>query len=104
NFGGEGWPGQKAWLIPADRLAARYELGAAVLGELSPWGLLEKPAQPDSRLDPVPSSVTELAALLDVASGLDLSQIAKDVKKAPEAVRSREAIRRILATAQYQVA
>jgi uncharacterized protein (DUF1800 family) len=110
NFGGEGWPGQDAWVTPADRLAARFQLGTALFGGKSPWGLnpqasasstgsvaaLPKPVQQ--------SNTADLIARLDPGPGLNVQEIESHVAKVPAAERAQEAIRKVLATPEYQIA
>src|SRR5262249_38020463 len=74
NFGGEGGPGQDAWLSPADRLASRYQLGKVLLGD----AILKETA------------VDALAARLDAAPGIDTRQIARQVAKTAPDARVRE--------------
>lgn len=79
--GAEGWAGQQTWLDPADRLAARYELGD-ILAKADLRGV----------------SIRDCIDRLDPAPGLDRRSIERNSKQA------RDAARQVLATPESQVA
>ena len=120
SFGDAGWRGQDAWIDPPERLAVRYQLGRVLTtGALPDLGIVEsgaagapraaayvgeryRRADPDvllDRLDPAPGIDLPATAV----PGIDLPALA-----APDATdaaaRAREAIRRIVATPEYQLA
>ncbi|MEQ1945985.1 MAG: DUF1800 family protein [Bryobacteraceae bacterium] len=110
NFGGDGWPGQEAWLAPTERLAARYQLGAALFGGTTPWGLLplavSAQAGTPGRL---PNTVQEapisaLVSRLDPAPGMDASVLERSLSAIPAEKRAQQAVIKILAMPEYQVA
>ena len=107
SLGAEGWKGQDAWLQPAERLAARYALGNTLAGDGLPWGL--RPGRQTlsnaSALDAVSHwTLKDVAVGLDVAPGLDRKQIEQQLRGIAAERRTAEAIRRVMATPEYQVA
>ncbi|MCY4077933.1 MAG: DUF1800 family protein [Acidobacteria bacterium] len=121
GFGDAGWPGQDAWIDPPERLAVRYQLGNVLAtGALPDLGIVESeatgaaraavdvgeryrradPAVLLDRLDPAPG--IHPAAL--TAPGIDLPALTGPGGATDAAARAREAIRRIVATPEYQLA
>jgi uncharacterized protein (DUF1800 family) len=64
NLGAQGWPGQRAWLDPADRLVARYDLADAIFGEEN---LRRSSRDWFTQLDPAPG-LTRARAIRDVVA------------------------------------
>ena len=121
GFGDAGWPGQDAWIDPPERLAVRYQLGNVLAtGALPDLGIVESeatgaaraaadvgeryrradPAVLLDRLDPAPG--IDPAAL--TAPSIDLPALTAPGGATDAAARAREAIRRIVATPEYQLA
>ncbi len=109
---GEGtWPGGDGWVTPPDRLLVRYQLPAALAGQMPAFGLAA--ARPDgaTRNTSIPlhqslekTPLNELAARLDPAPGLDLGRIARAARSMPRSAAQNEVIRRVMTTPQYQLA
>jgi uncharacterized protein (DUF1800 family) len=97
NGGEGGWPGQEAWVKPADRLVVRYQLARVLAGQPLQLGI----GQPATR--PTQPTVTRrllagitgraLVARLDPAPGVSASGVADG-----------DVIERVMATPQYQLA
>ncbi len=109
NFGGDGWPGQTAWLNPSERLAARYELGVALSGGTSRWGLNPAAQSVGAGRMALPKSVADSSARallerLDPAPGIDAGQLEASVSTLGTEARSQQIIRRVLASPEYQIA
>ncbi|MBV9503657.1 MAG: DUF1800 family protein [Acidobacteriia bacterium] len=108
NFGGEGWPGQEEWTNPPERLAARYQLGAALCGGDTSWGLLPETPVPSTApavvSKPLDRPLPSILRRLDPAPGIDTAVLERSVKAVPPAKRSQEMVRRVLATPEYQLA
>ena len=121
GFGDASWPGQDAWIAPPERLAVRYQLGSVLTTGVPPdLGIVESgatdavgaavdvgeryrradPAVLLDRLDPAPG--VDLAAL--AAPSIDPAALAGSDPEADAVARAREAIRRIVATPEYQLA
>lgn len=94
NNGEGGWADQEAWLTPPDRLAIRYALSEALLGEPPQLGFAAmKSSKSDARARTGASwtrwSGDEVIARLDPAPGL---------------TQTRRTVASVLATPQYQLA
>jgi uncharacterized protein (DUF1800 family) len=101
NAGEGGWPGDRAWVTPPDRLAIRYQLPAVLSGTPPSLGLEARttPARtPDiplgAELRRAPART--LFERLDPAPGLDAGTAATG--------RHADVIRRVMMTPQYQLA
>lgn len=108
SFGDAGWPGQEAWVLPAERLAVRYQLGPVVTTGAAPaLGIVASTTRPEELLVGEPyrrAAPSVLLARLDPAPGIDASSLpSRGAGAAAEAVAA-EAIRRIVATPEYQLA
>ncbi len=111
SFGDAGWPGQDAWIDPPERLAVRYQLGRVLTtGALPDLGIVESKAASAAqaaayvgeryrRADP-----DVLLDRLDPAPGIALPAFTAPDGGTDAAARAREAIRRIVATPEYQLA
>jgi uncharacterized protein (DUF1800 family) len=109
NGGEGGWPGQEAWVAPADRLAVRYQLPVVLSGRSPLLGVRAPGAEPVQafRLALGRALTNEspdtLLARLDPAPGLDLSTIKRTGMGSGSNAQS-DVVRRIMTTPQYQVA
>lgn len=113
NFGDAGWPGQEAWVTPADRLAVRYQLGLVLAGQMPKLGINVADASPAQQTTSVrrifsrPLQSATTAALLerlDPAPGIDPSEIERRIAGLAPDGRATETVRHIVATPQYQLA
>jgi hypothetical protein len=108
NFGDGGWPGQKAWVTPPDRLAVRYQLGLVLSGRSPELGFTAT-GSPAGSGRPVPGKAMRgatagaLLARLDLAPGLDLPEVER-LTGSDAKTGTSHAVRHMMATPQYQLA
>jgi uncharacterized protein (DUF1800 family) len=108
NSGEGGWPGDRAWVTPPDRLAIRYQLPVVLSGRVPPLGIRsERQAQPSPMTVRVGASLQNasaaaLLARLDPAPGLEASRLQRGASEAGD--RGSEIIRLVMMTPEYQVA
>ena len=111
GFGDGSWAGQEAWLQPSERLAVRYQLGRILTtGALPDLGLVESASAGAGR---AAAHVGEsyrraepalLLDRLDPAPGIKLGSFPGQDVGTDAAARAAEAVRRIVATPEYQLA
>ena len=113
SFGDAGWPGQDAWLRPAERLVVRYQLGRILTTGAAPvLGIGESTAGGEGADAASPlvgeryrrAAPAALLARLDPAPGVDPSTVPAAGDGAGAEAAAAEAIRRIVATPEYQLA
>jgi uncharacterized protein (DUF1800 family) len=108
NSGEGGWPGDRAWVTPPDRLAIRYQLPVVLAGQAPALGIRsDRNRTAASAAVPVGAALNEVSTKalierLDPAPGIDTSAIDRAAAAAPE--RRSEVIRRVMMTPEYQVA
>lgn len=108
NGGEGGWPGELAWLAPAERLLVRYQLPVVLGGQPPALGIrtTRNAAPPQIRLRTGTSlqraSTSALLARLDPAPGIDAAQLERTTASARD--RQSETIRRVMTTPEYQLA
>ncbi|MEM8768844.1 MAG: DUF1800 family protein, partial [Pseudomonadota bacterium] len=115
--GAEPWPTGRDWLIPEDRLAARYQLANTLLRRSVSWGMqrdqaaskAQEPQLPawlrnlDSKRA-APDIVAELSDRLDPAPGLSLESLVPTLEAKQGAAGIAAVLQQILASAEYQLA
>ncbi|MCY4269162.1 MAG: DUF1800 family protein [Gammaproteobacteria bacterium] len=97
--GESGWPGGRDWVTPAERLALRYELFAALGGRI----VGESMAPPHALEAAIGMSASEIIERLDAAPGLDTRQLITQARPGANDSAAR-LIAAILATPHYQLA
>ena len=109
NFGDGGWPGQRAWVTPPDRLAVRYQLGVILSGRSPELGFTATGAAAGIGSD-VPgnavrgASTGALLARLDPAPGIDVRDLERRLPAGDAKTGASAVVRQLMATPQYQLA
>lgn len=110
NGGEGGWPGQEAWITPADRLVVRYQLPVVLAGDVPRLGVRAvEAAAPRPHVQVADAvakaSPAQLLERLDPAPGLDAATLKQAAKRAGWGTsRGQVIIHDIVTAPQYQLA